>query len=176
MLLKSYHHLHPLFKVQSPFVHRIDEVNNFKFFEMVVNTSDLTKELINRKLLIFKKYLLDAKDIKCPLKWWKKHETMLSSIGFLIKQILGIIGSQIEMKNVFSLIKILINLKRCRLQLDNLEKWIFMNKNWLNDARMACKPLNNLVTLINSKLDLKQELNEFESSFEQHEWIERDLI
>jgi hypothetical protein len=80
------------------------------------------------------------------------------------------------MKNVFSLIKILINLKRCRLQLDNLEKWIFMNKNWLNDARMACKPLNNLVTLINSKLDLKQELNEFECSFEQHEWIERDLI
>ncbi len=41
---------------------------------------------------------------------------------------------------------------------------------------MGCKALNNLVTLIDSKLDLEQELNEFESSFEQHEWIERDLI
>ncbi len=122
MFLKSYHHLHPLFEVQSPFVHRIDEVNNFNIFEMVVNTNDLTKELVNRKLLIFLKYLLDAKDIKCPLKWWKKHETMLSTTGFLIKQILGIIGSQIEMKNIFSLTKIFTNLNRCCLQLDKLEK------------------------------------------------------
>jgi hypothetical protein len=54
MLLKSYHHLHPLFEVQNPFVHRIDEVNNFNIFEMVTNTIDLTKELVNGKLLIFK--------------------------------------------------------------------------------------------------------------------------
>jgi hypothetical protein len=56
------------------------------------------------------------------LKWWKKHETMLSTIDFLIKQILGIVGSQIEIKNIFSLTEILTNLKRCHLQLDNLEK------------------------------------------------------
>ncbi len=73
---------------------------------------------------------------------------MLSTIDFLIKQILGIVGSQIEIKNIFSLTEILTNLKRCHLQLDNLEKWIFMNKNWLNDARMGCKALNNLVMLI----------------------------
>ncbi len=29
---------------------------------------------------------------------------------------------------------------------------------------MGCKALNNLVKLIDSKLDLEQELNEFESS------------
>jgi hypothetical protein len=68
------------------------------------------------------------------------------------------------MKNIFSLTKIFTNLNRCCLQLDKLEKWIFMNKNWLNDARMGCKALNNLVKLIDSKLDLEQELNEFESS------------
>jgi hypothetical protein len=62
---------------------------------------------------------------------------MLSTIGFLIKQILGIIGSQIEIKNIFSLTKILTNLKRPRLQLNNLEKWIFMNKKlteWCKDG------------------------------------------
>ncbi len=100
---------------------------------------------------------------------------MLSTIDFLIKQILGIVGSQIEIKNIFSLTEILTNLKRCHLQLDNLEKWIFMNKNWLDDARMGCKALNNLVMLVDFKLDIEHELNEFESSFE-HEWIERDLI
>ncbi len=47
MLLKSYHHLHPLFKVESPFVHSIDEDNNFNIFEMIANMSDLTKELVN---------------------------------------------------------------------------------------------------------------------------------
>jgi hypothetical protein len=47
---------------------------------------------------------------------------MLSTIGFFIKQILGIVGSQIEIKNIFSFIKILTNLKRCCLQLNNLEK------------------------------------------------------
>ncbi len=101
---------------------------------------------------------------------------MLSTIDFLIKQILGIVGSQIEIKNIFSLTEILTNLKRCHLQLDNLEKWIFMNKNWLDDARMGCKALNNLIMLIDFKLDIEHELNEFESSFEQHESIERDLI
>jgi len=41
---------------------------------------------------------------------------------------------------------------------------------------MGCKALKNLVMLIDFKLDIEHELNEFESSFEQHEWIERDLI
>jgi hypothetical protein len=95
---------------------------------------------------------------------------------FLIKQILEIVGSQIEIKNIFSFTKILTSLKRCCLQLNNLEKWIFINKNWPNDAKMGCKALNNLVMLIDSKFDVKLELNEFETSFEQHEWIERDLI
>jgi hypothetical protein len=27
-------------------------------------------ELIKKELLIFRKYQLDIKDIKCPLQWW----------------------------------------------------------------------------------------------------------
>jgi hypothetical protein len=34
---------------------------------MVASTSELTKELINRKLLIFQRYQVDAKNIKCLL-------------------------------------------------------------------------------------------------------------
>jgi len=47
MFLNSYHHLHPLFEVENPFVHKMDEVNKFNMFEMVANTNDLTKELVN---------------------------------------------------------------------------------------------------------------------------------
>jgi len=89
--------------------------------------------------------------------WCKKHETTFPIVGFLIKDILGIVGSQIETKRNFSLIGILTNLRRCRLQLDNFLNLIFVNKNWTNDARVDCKAPSNLVYLINPEINLKQE-------------------
>jgi hypothetical protein len=43
---------------------------------MVANISEPTKEFVNQKLLLFFKYQVDEKDIKCPLECCKKHETM----------------------------------------------------------------------------------------------------
>ncbi len=48
----------------------------------------------------------------------------------------------------------------------NLEKLILMITNWPNDAKVGCNAPSNLVELIDLKLDLKHELNEFEGSFE----------
>jgi hypothetical protein len=49
----------------------------------------------------------------------------------------------------------------------NLEKLIFVSKNWLNDVRdVDCKTLFSLVELIASEIDLEKELNEFKGSFE----------
>jgi hypothetical protein len=45
-----------------------------------------------------------------------------------------------------------------------------VNKNWPNDAKVGCKVFSNLVNLIDLELNLKQELDEFERSFEQDEW------
>ncbi len=52
---------------------------------------------------------MDAKDIKCLLECWNKHETMFSIIGFLVKHILEIVNFQIETVNLFPLTKILTN-------------------------------------------------------------------
>jgi hypothetical protein len=41
-----------------------------------------------------------------------------------------------------------------------------MNKNWPNDAKVGCKSLSNLVELIDFELNLEDELDKFESSFE----------
>lgn len=50
----------------------------------------------------FQGYQEDAKDIKCTLQRWKKHETMFPKVDFLVKHILGIVGtSQIETKDCF---------------------------------------------------------------------------
>ncbi len=55
---------------------------------------------------------MDVKDIKCPLHWWEKHESMFPTLGFCIKQNFKIIGFQIRTKKIFSLFGILTNFRR----------------------------------------------------------------
>jgi succinate dehydrogenase hydrophobic anchor subunit len=45
------------------------------------------------KLLIFKQYQVDVKDMKCP--FWQ-CELMFSIVDFLVHQMLGIVVSQIK--------------------------------------------------------------------------------
>lgn len=61
--------------------------------------------------------------------WVGKHEYLFPTITFFACQILGIMGSKIETKRIFSLIKEFTNLNRCHLQLEYLDKLIFVNKN-----------------------------------------------
>jgi hypothetical protein len=57
-------------------------------FEQTISTNEPIEKLVKRELLIFRKYQLDVKDIKCLFQWWQKHETMFfyscifSSIDF----------------------------------------------------------------------------------------------
>jgi hypothetical protein len=64
-----------------------------------------------------------------PLVWWRIRETQFPNVSFLVKQILGILGSHIETKHVFSLVGVLTSLRRYRLQVDNLDRIIFVVKN-----------------------------------------------
>ncbi len=84
MLLKCHHHLHPLVEIESSFVNiSVDEDCILGIFEQIANTSEPTKELVNReRVLIFRQYQVDVKEIKCPLQWWQKHESMFPTMGF----------------------------------------------------------------------------------------------
>jgi hypothetical protein len=57
------------------------------------------------------------------------------------------------MKRIFSLARIFTDLRKCHLQLHNLDNLIFVNKNWLNDPSVGCKSSSSLVELI--KIDVK---------------------
>ncbi len=85
---------------------------------------------------------------------------------------MGVIGSQIETKRIFSLLGILTNLRRCHLQTENLEKLIFVNKYWPNDLRIGCKSPSNLVEFLERDVDLEKELDELEGEFEKEEVVE----
>ncbi len=104
--------------------------------------------------------------MKCPFQWWQKHEAMFPTIRFLARQILGVVGFQIEIEIFFSLARILIDLRRCCLQIENLEKLIFFNKNQPNDLKIGCKFASNLVEFLEKDVDLEEELEEFKGEFE----------
>jgi hypothetical protein len=47
----------------------VDEDCSLDIFEIITSISDPTNELVNRELLIFKKFQINAKNIKCPFQW-----------------------------------------------------------------------------------------------------------
>ncbi len=58
------------------------------------------------------------------------------------------------------------------MQIENLEKLIFVNKNWLNDPIVGCKSPSNLVEFFEKNIGLKEEFEEFEGEFEKDEVVE----
>jgi hypothetical protein len=54
---------------------------------------------------------------------------MFPIVGFIAHQMLSIVAFQIEMGMIFSLIKIFNILKRCHLQINDIETLIFVSKN-----------------------------------------------
>jgi hypothetical protein len=72
---------------------QIDEKNSLDIFEMSTGTNEPTKEVVNKELLMFIRFQVNFKEIKCPLEWWAKHESLFPIMAFLAHQILGIIGS-----------------------------------------------------------------------------------
>jgi hypothetical protein len=87
-------------------------------------------KFVTREILISKCYQVDFKEIKRFFQWWAKYQSMFPTVGSLVCQILRIVGSQIEIKKIFSLVEILTNLRRCRLQSKNLKRLIFVRKKW----------------------------------------------
>jgi hypothetical protein len=82
------------------FVGCVDQIGDEDFsldiFQLTTSTNEPSKELVTKELVIFKRYKVNPKDIKCPLQWWGKHKAMFPTIDFLACQILGIVGSQIK--------------------------------------------------------------------------------
>jgi hypothetical protein len=87
-------------------------------------------------LSLFKRLFIFLATCVDPLAWWWIHETQFPNVSLLAKQILKIIGSQIEIECVFNLVDVLTTLRHCRLQVDNLNRIITMVKNWLDDPHI----------------------------------------
>jgi hypothetical protein len=71
------------------------------------------------------------------------HEGQFPNVGFLKKQFFGISGWQIKTKWVFSLVGVLTALRRCRLQVENMDQIFIKVKNWLDNSHLNYKPNSN---------------------------------
>jgi hypothetical protein len=49
---------------------------------------------------------------------------------------------------------------------------MFVNQNWLDDARIGCKFPSNLVEFLEKDVNLEEEFEEFEGGFERDEVVE----
>ncbi len=92
---ECYHIFHPMEKFGLVVDMQIDEENSLDIFEMSVRLIEPTKEVVNKELLMFRKFEVDIKNIKCPLKWWVKHEFLFLIVIFLAHPFFCIVGFQI---------------------------------------------------------------------------------
>jgi hypothetical protein len=67
------------------------------------------------------------------------------------------------------LVGIFTNLRRCHLQSNNLNKIIFVSKNWPSDPRVGCSSLFSLIQLIETEWE---ELKQYEGEFEWDELLD----
>jgi hypothetical protein len=89
---------------------------------------------------------------------------------------LGISANQIETERTFSIVGIFITLGRCWLQTDNLDKLIFIHKNWPSNPHVDYLKPSNLTIICEAKFDLTNELDaKFVDVVEHEEYANRDL-
>jgi hypothetical protein len=82
MVLNTHQFLQPLINSKSMAKKASDEDSNVNIFEMTSETSEHSKKLVRQELDLVKRYP-NIKDIKCPLDWWAKHESMFPIVALL---------------------------------------------------------------------------------------------
>lgn len=90
----------------------------------------------------------------------------------MVPKSLGIVGSQIEIEQIFSVASVIINLRWSKLDIEDLSWLIFMIKNWPNDTHDGCggpfKP-KDVAEFLASQAGL---IKEHKKMLEQHDLFE----
>jgi len=140
-------YLHPSIESNNGFVNeKMDDDNKLCIFQMIRGNIELAKKLVKRELLVFS--LLSSgceRDQMFPTMmgetWshvshsWVSFLLDLRDYSFINRDWNDIFLSFLEFEKMSFTIK-------------NLDKLIFVNKNWPNDYRVSCKSPSNLLKLI----------------------------
>jgi hypothetical protein len=78
-------------------------VLNNPLFDELTSIEEGNESLLKSKLSSFHWIVVLEEDLKSLLAWWKTHESQFLNVGFLTKQILGILRSQIKIECIFNI-------------------------------------------------------------------------
>ncbi len=110
------------------------------------------------------------------MTWWRKEEQKFPIVATFAKWILRISTSQIEFEIIFSIVGVLKALRRCWLQTNNMDKLIFVHKNWPFDPHVGCLKPFDLPVVYEIKFDLTNELDaKFMDEMEHEKYVDGDL-
>ncbi len=98
MVFKSFNPSHPQTPPLDPLV------SNDLLFGESTSTKEANEDLLKFELFLFCRIVISKEDLQSPLVWWKTHEPQFPNVGFLARQILGILGSQIKIECMFSIV------------------------------------------------------------------------
>jgi hypothetical protein len=110
----------------------IDEVGlelEKNVFDVRASIEESSQALVIGELSLFKRLSIFSTTCANPLTWWCMHEAQFLNVGFLAKQIFGILGSQIKIEWVFIFVGVLTTLRHYCLQMDNMDCIITILKN-----------------------------------------------
>jgi hypothetical protein len=126
LLMQCYKRLHPTAQSQEP----ITPISENSIFGAQASAEEVIMEQLKSELSLFRRLHVADGDYDSPLSWWRKHEKEFRNVAFLARQILGIVGSQVEIERIFSITGVILSQQRCRLGVEHLDKLVFISKNW----------------------------------------------
>ncbi len=91
------------------------EENETDMFGVGASMEKISWALITRELFLFWRLAIPPPMCVDPFAWWKTHEGQFPSVGILAKQVLGILGFQIEIEIMFGLVGVLTTSRHCHL-------------------------------------------------------------
>jgi hypothetical protein len=105
LLVQTYLHLNPMKAIMKPVV-----VENDNFFGQNIFNDDAIMSTVRNESHLFHRLNVGPVEIKNPLQWWANHVMQFPHVFFLARLMLKIVGSQIEIKQIFNVASIITSL------------------------------------------------------------------
>jgi hypothetical protein len=84
----------------------------FALYDVLDTNEDMALLVVKEQLTHFKINKVTEEECKYLFAWWKAHEVNFFYVEFVAQQILGIVGSQIKVEQVFKIANICTNLQQ----------------------------------------------------------------
>jgi hypothetical protein len=115
MFLKCYHIFHPMAKFWHVANMQTNEKNSLNILKCLLETMNQQRRWWTKNCWCLEGFKVDVKDIKCPLEWWAKHESLFPIVAFLFIKFLALLVLKYKIERKISLVGIITNLRKCHL-------------------------------------------------------------